>query len=153
MQTGMDTVWFPSKVDWWLGVLLVFPPASALAALADGLLNGDSEALLVGVVTAAFVIALYWLLVIPVRYGISSTELVIRFGVIRQRVDLVSIDVVEPTKNPLSSPALSLDRLAIRVGEGVLSTTMISPDDREGFLNLLANNAGLHREGERLVRR
>ena len=47
---------------------------------------------------------------------------------------LAAIDVVEPTRNPLSSPACSLERLWIRYGEKQI---MISPLDKAGFLRAL----------------
>jgi hypothetical protein len=40
--------------------------------------------------------------------------------------------VVESTRNPASSPALSLDRLLIRYGGG--SEIMVSPADKAGFM-------------------
>lgn len=62
------------------------------------------------------------------------------------------ISEVRPTHNPLSSPALSLDRLHVQYGPGFLKAVMISPADREGFLEDLAQQAGLKRAGDRLAR-
>jgi hypothetical protein len=42
---------------------------------------------------------------------------------------------VVPTRNPLSSPALSLDRLRIEYGQG--RAIMISPADKGPFLRAL----------------
>lgn len=145
-------VWFPSKVDWWLGILLACPPVGSLVALGAGLASSDPGKIAVGAIACVLVSALYALLVIPVRYGIGPEELIVRFGVVRQRVKLGDIEEVAPTRNPLSSPALSLDRLAIRAGPGFLSTAMISPADREAFLLLLAAKGRLRRDGDRLVR-
>jgi hypothetical protein len=89
--------------------------------------------------------------VIPVRYGVSSDRLVIRFGVVRRHVDLAAIREVYPTHNPLASPALSLDRLAIRTGDGPFGMSLISPGEREEFLSALASGAGLVRNNDRLV--
>ena len=86
------------------------------------------------------------------RYGIARDDLIIRFGVVRQRIRLDEIREVVPTHNPLSSPALSLDRLAIRTGPSIFSGTMISPADREVFLATLALRTGLRQDGNRLVR-
>lgn len=149
---GIETRWFPSKVDWWLGVLLVILPLSQLAVVGSGLARGDSSEIVVGVISTLAVGALYGCLIFPMRYGIGPEELVIRHGLCRQRVRLRDIQEVRPTGNPLSSPALSLDRVEIRVGPGCFSPSYISPADRDGFLELLAANAGLVREGKRLVR-
>lgn len=89
---------------------------------------------------------------IPIRYGIEDNWLIIRFGVVRRRIPLSDIREVHPTHNPLSSPALSLDRLAIRIDDGYMGMSLISPAQREEFLTLLASSAVLAREGDRLVR-
>jgi hypothetical protein len=68
------------------------------------------------------------------------------------RIPLGDIVEVRPTRSPLSSPALSLDRLHIRFGEGFFKAAMISPADRQELLGELAARAGLQRDGDRLVR-
>ncbi len=146
-----SVVWFASKVDWWLRVILFLPPLASLTALGASLASRDRGEIAVAGLICATVAALYGLLVIPIRYGVGSDELIIWFGVFRQRVSLAAIEEVTPTRNLLSAPALSLDRLAIRTGSGLLSTTMISPLDREEFLTLIAAKTGLRRSGGRLV--
>jgi len=91
-------------------------------------------------------------LVFPMRYGLDDTHLQVRFGICRQRIPLADILEVHPTRNPLSSPALSLDRLHVQFGQGIFKTVMISPAERSRFLDDLAKTAGLKREGDRLVR-
>lgn len=88
----------------------------------------------------------------PVRYGIASDALLVRFGVVRQRIRFDSIREVYPTHNPLSSPALSLDRLAIKTGRGPLRLTLISPLQRDEFIGLLCTRAGLTWDGKRWAR-
>ena len=61
--------------------------------------------------------------------------------VFRWKININDITQIEPTHNPLSSPALSLDRLKIYYRkDGRVATVMISPKDKEGFLNILRNN-------------
>ncbi|GAB4277589.1 MAG: hypothetical protein Kow0056_09190 [Coriobacteriia bacterium] len=151
-QYDEGITWFPSKVDWWLGVLLAVAPGICVYILLASLVTSDQEGITAGLTSCAFIGAIYLLLVIPVRYGIGPDTLIIRFGVVRQQVRLGDIVEVKPTNNPLSSPALSLDRLAVRTGKGPFRTTMISPDERDTFLAMLATAAGLEREGDRLVR-
>jgi len=145
-------VWFRSKIDWWLWPLLLVPPFAALAVLVSGVVRGSREDVIAGIVGCVFVAVLYVLFVIPVRYGIGLDVLVVRFGVFRARIAFDRIERVSPTRNPLSSPALSIDRIAVRTGPGILSFTMISPDDRETFLSTLASRSGLGRSGDELVR-
>ena len=68
-------------------------------------------------------------------YTLEGDTLRIRASLFRWRVPLAAIDSIEPTRNPLASPACSLDRLLIRYGERRI---MISPLDRAGFLRALA---------------
>jgi hypothetical protein len=101
---------------------------------------------------AVLLFGVYFGLVFPMRYGLDDNHLLVRFGVCRQRIPLSAITEVCPTHNPLSSPALSLDRLRVQFGPGVFKAVMISPADRTRFLDDLAQKAGLRREGDRLVR-
>jgi len=100
----------------------------------------------------SFLALIYLGLVLPMRYGITDTDIVVRHGLVRQRIPLKDIVEVHPTRSPLSSPALSLDRLNIRFGEGFFKSAMISPADKQGFLTELTQRAGLQRDGDRLVR-
>jgi membrane protein YdbS with pleckstrin-like domain len=100
--------------------------------------------------TLVFILVLYGGIVLPIRYTVASDHLVIRFGLIRSRVPYDKIQGVKPTRNPLSSPALSLNRLHLETGSSLGPN--ISPKDREGFLRALAARAPhLKREGDRLV--
>src|SRR5262245_16056251 len=144
--------WYPSKIDWWLVPVLCVPPVAAVAVCVAFALAGSTPGLLVGVAVAVFVAGIYFGLVFPMRYGLDGTYLLVRFGVCRQRIPLAEISEVHPTRNPLSSPALSLDRLRVQFGQGIFKAVMISPADRDLFLDDLAQKAGLKREGDRLSR-
>lgn len=145
-----ELVWFKSKVDWWLGVIIVALPLIEIAALVSAVRSGESEAVRATAGGLAIVAAVYGLLLVPIRYGLDGESLIIRFGVIRRRVALESVREVRPSRNPLSSPALSLDRLKIELDAG--GYALISPADREEFLQELAARTGLSRQGDCLVR-
>ena len=121
-------------------------------SLLNATLAGSTADLLVGVAVDVFVAGIYLGLIFPLRYGLDDTHLIVRHGVCRQRIPLVEISTVYPTRNPLSSPALSLDRLHVQFGRGFFKSVMISPADRDRFLDDLAHLAGLRREGDRLYR-
>ncbi|HSK47067.1 MAG TPA: PH domain-containing protein [Coriobacteriia bacterium] len=144
--------WFRSKVDWWLGLILVALPLVEVWALLAALRSGEREAVTATAAGCALVAAIYGLLLIPIRYGVSNERLIIRFGVVRHRIALDAISEVYATRNPLSSPALSLDRLAVRTGDGLLGMSLVSPVEREEFLSTLATQARLVRDGDRLIR-
>lgn len=140
---------FPSKVDWWLGAILAATPILTLAAGWPLIVSGHWVE---GILPTALVLAIYGGLVVPMRYELADDALVIRFGLARSRVPYTKIRAVRPTRSPLSSPALSLDRLHIDAGSELGPN--ISPADRSGFLDALAARAPhLRREGDSLVPR
>lgn len=149
-MSQIEYVWFRSKVDWWLALILVAVPAVELLALISALRAAASDAVVASATGCVLAAAIYGLLLFPVRYGVDTEHLVIRFGVVRRRIPLQSIREVYPTHNPMAAPALSLDRLAIRTEGGGLA--LASPAEREDFLSLLALRAELTRRGDRLAR-
>lgn len=62
------------------------------------------------------------------------------------------VGLIFPTRNPLSSPALSLDRLHVQFGQDLFNAILISPADRDRFLTGLAEQGGMKRVGDRLCR-
>ena len=88
-------------------------------------------------------------------YTLTATDLLVRAAFFRWRVPLDQIIEVFPTHNPLSSPALSLDRLRVNYQRpsGRTWWVMISPKEKKQFLDDLAQSAGLEWEENRLVRR
>jgi hypothetical protein len=89
-------------------------------------------------------------LLVPVRYSIGSRELIIRSGVLTQKIPLEQIRRVYPSRSLLASAAWSMDRLAIECRYS--PTVYISPRHHEVFLDALAAAAGLARRGKELVR-
>ncbi len=142
---------FRSRVDWWLAVLLVALPVIGLVAAIALQLSGDGGAF-VGWLSLLGIGLLYLGVVWPVVYEMGPDALVIRFGLVRSRVPYRDMRGVAPTRSPLAAPALSMDRLAIDTGGRM--GAIISPDDRDGFLDALEARAPhLVREGDRLVAR
>jgi hypothetical protein len=124
---------FPSKVDAWLVALLVVFLALPVVITAPGIAAGGIPArtLLLLVLPAALVL---WIFT-TTYYVLSDDELIVRSGPLNRRIPLKAIVSVRPTRNPLSSPALSLDRLEIDYGK---SCILISPKHKEEFLQALA---------------
>jgi hypothetical protein len=78
-----------------------------------------------------------------ITYEITPTDLTVRVGPFRTIVPLDRIAEVFPTRNPLSAPAPSLDRLQInyRNDSSKTKSILISPKDMEGFVRDLASGA------------
>jgi len=115
---------YKSKVDWWLVVLL-------LAVFAFPIVQGiqTKEYLL----SAIFVglILLFWILGAKLTYKIEGEIL----SIWRTKIDIKTIRKVYATRNPLSSPALSINRIAIVYNK--YDEILISPKNREDFISEL----------------
>ena len=130
-----------SKKDPWLMLtfaLIVILPVALGVVLLNTFLLKLAGWLLIGIgITVGILI---YLLITPLYYEIVDSKLNVRSGPMRWIIPLASIDEVYPTSSPLSSPALSSDRLLIRYkNEHGLSAVMVSPEDKPAFLKALAN--------------
>jgi hypothetical protein len=129
---------FVSKRDGWL-VALLWGASLVDFAVAAWLLGGPrgEPGFVAPLLVAAGLFQLHALY--GTHYTFEGDTLVIRASFFRWRIPVAAIESVEPTRNPLSSPACSLDRLLLRwSGRRV----MISPADRAGFLRALRQRAG-----------
>lgn len=136
----MDAVTFPSKIDWWLGaVLLLCAGASAVAAVSVAAAEPPLVALAMSPLLLLLGCVLPVWLLLATRYTFGATDLEVRSGPFVWRIPLREIHAVTATRNPLSSPALSLDRLRIDFGRS--RSIMVSPADKEGFLSELRGRA------------
>lgn len=131
----------------WAGMLLGIFGAVAQFRGGEPLLQ---RVLVLGlsVLVVAFVLSMLY----GISYTIRDEELLIRCGPFRQRLPLASIDRVRPSRNPLSSPAASLDRLSIQWNDE-RKRVLISPVDKMEFMNTLGSSCPhLARVGDELVR-
>jgi hypothetical protein len=152
----MDKV-YRSKVDWWIGLLLTIVLVAMVGNGIGLLISPQPNAsharwvALVMFLMAAFTASL----ALSTCYTITSADLLVKAAFFRWRIPLNQIVEVFPTHNPLSSPALSLDRLRVNYKRpsGRAVWIMISPKFKDEFLNDLAQAAGLENDGDRLVRR
>ena len=146
---------YKSKVDLWLILIVivagVFLIGAAIQTLFSEGLNHPGTLTLLA--SSLFYIAVMLGLAYPVTYEITQSELIIRSGLIRNRIDLSSIESVKPSRNPLSAPAWSLDRLRIDYyRKGKLTFLLISPEDRTAFLNeLVLKTKGLSLQGDKVA--
>ena len=127
---------FRSKVDWWVRLLLGFAIAGVFVAMGSVVLEGaDPVVTTVTILACIAGLALFVSVLLGTAYTVDRGVLLIRCGPFRWRVAIDSITAVEETRNPLSSPALSLDRLRIRYGKR--RQVMVSPADKAGFLKAI----------------
>lgn len=146
-----STVWFPSKVDWWIVPLLAVPPVTGILIAVSALNRGDIVTVAISLGALGLVGLIYAGLIFPMRYGVTDKFLIVRFGWCRQRIPLEQIQEVRPSRNPLSSHALSLDRLHVRYGDRFYQQILISPADRRGFYSALTRQSQLVPSGQSLA--
>jgi len=115
---------YKSKVDWWLVLIL-------LAVFAFPIVQGiqTKEYLLSAIFLG--LILLFWILGSTLKYKIEDGYL----SVWKTKIDIKTIRKVYATRNPLSSPALSINRLAIVYNK--YDEILISPKDRADFISEL----------------
>lgn len=130
----------PSKVDAWLvaalGISVIVSLFGAGIVLTEASIATWVLAALIAGVGAGLPI---WLL-LATRYTLDGERLTVQCGPFRWRIPIAEISAITPTRNPLSSPALSLDRLRIDYGSGL--TVMISPSDKDQFLRDIESSRG-----------
>ncbi len=134
---------FPSKIDNRLA-LLVGAAIVVPFVLGAYLWNTSQSAALTAMGAGLFTAALVGLLAVPCRYTLNDDHLLIRSGVIRQKIFYRDIDRIEPSSNPFSAPALSLQRVLITYRDGF---QLVSPNEREEFMRLLRERAAAARAG------
>lgn len=116
---------FPSKKDWWLGLIIW---SAALLPLLGLIYQGVLYPSLLALLLALF-LAWIWF---GTSYTITDTHLLVRCGPLRKRIPLESIRSISPSRDPLASPALSMDRLLIRYGKS--GFLLVSPAQSDLFL-------------------
>lgn len=115
---------YKSKVDWWLVLIL-------LAVFAFPIVQGiQTKEYLLSAIFAGLIL-LFWILGSTLKYKIQDEYL----SVWTTKIDIKTIRKVYATRNPLSSPALSINRLAIVYNK--YDEILISPEDREDFISEL----------------
>lgn len=115
---------YKSKIDWWL-IVIVY--GAFVYPFVDGILSKEYFlSLVMGIIMSLITIMFYL-----VQYKINGEQLQIWWT----KIDIKSIRKVYATRNPLSSPALSINRLAIVYNK--YDEVLVSPKNREDFIQEL----------------
>ncbi|MDP5134310.1 MAG: PH domain-containing protein, partial [Paraglaciecola sp.] len=123
---------FRSKVDTWLGIVLVAAALAVLYGVIHSLNSGDNADIVASLFALLVSTGLPIWLINSTRYTLTEQQLLVQSGPFQWQIPIVQISNITPTINPLSSPALSLDRLRIDYGQG--RSLMISPKQQQQFL-------------------
>lgn len=148
VSSNHDDVTFPTKVDLWLVLVLVVALGGSFVgtiAAIDLQRPGSWVPLLLMVGTIAFIA----LVSVPTVYTLRESDLLVRYGLLRRAIPYAGILRAYRSRNALSSPAWSLDRIAIDYREGGSRRfVLISPVRRDEFMKRLMEKARLQ-EGPR----
>ena len=127
---------FNSKVDGWLIPVFVIAIAGMLAAFVAVVVD-ETPLWLQIVVTVSTVLfcALLFAVLKNTYYVVTEGVLRIVSGPFRWSIPITDIVDIKPTRNPLSSPALSLDRLKVTYGKR--RYVLVSPADKDGFVRAI----------------
>ena len=130
---------FKSKIDRWILVLILVVIVVQLVAITAAISEAGEPGMITSLVlTMIGVVALMIWLLLGTHYTVDRGIIRIVSGPFRWKVPVDEITSVTATRNPLSSPALSLDRLSIRYGKR--RRIMISPADKAGFLEAIGHD-------------
>lgn len=121
---------FNSKVDIWLGVLIISVALMVLKAAYLIFLQpyGVFEAAMLVVLGAVLPV---WIL-LSTTYYVVNENLWIHSGPFRWKIRTLSISNISFSRSWASNPALSLDRIVIEYDRG--RSIMVSPKERTKFL-------------------
>lgn len=122
---------YRSKVDTWLLIVIIAAMGAGLVGAVAALLAGGHE-MWWAIVPVALAVALPAWVLTSTFYRLTDDELLVRSGPFSWRIPTAEIHRVTSTNNPLSSPALSLQRLKIEYGNG--KRIMISPENQTEFI-------------------
>ena len=131
---------FKSKIDRWLLFLLVAIMVFEVVVMSivATQVNSPREATIM-IVAALAIVVLIGSMLVGTHYTVAGNTLRVACGPFRWKVPIDAIQSVEATRSPLSSPALSLDRLLIHYGNRRI---MVSPSDKAGFLKAIGQDQG-----------
>lgn len=129
---------YKSKKDTWMMAVLIGVPVFIVITGLFSFYKAGPVFLYSYVGTLIFVLVVYFVLVLPISYTLDEKSLIVKSGLLKESIAYQDIKSVRPSRSLLSSPALSLDRLAIDHGKKI--PTLISPEDKSKFLMELSSH-------------
>ncbi len=124
----MNKIVFKSKIDTWLVfVLVVALLILGYAAMTSGL---SAITTLFFIISSAFITSVLF----NTKYTLENDQLIVQSGFLNWSIQVKDITSIESTHNPISSPALALDRLQVNYKN---KRVLISPKEKNQFINAL----------------
>lgn len=140
---GMPALKFQGKVDWWMWILLFAVNVMVIWPVVFVYGGGKEE--ITSAVISCVVLILVDLLIVPMCFRnyilLGEEELLIVFGFIKKRIRYRNITLLEETHNPLSSLAMSLDRIYIHTSSG--DDVLVAVKEKQMFIEEVNRRAGI----------
>jgi hypothetical protein len=119
---------YKSKIDWWLGIVFVYPLFLGIQSIVEGKW--------IGFIILFGVVFFIWFISKTTSYIIKEDELQVKsMFIVNQKIAISKIRKIEKSNSILSSPALSLDRIVIRFNK--YDDIYISPKQKLEFVECL----------------
>jgi hypothetical protein len=129
---------YKSKIDWWLGIVFVYPLFLGIQSIVEGKW--------IGFLIFFGVLFFIWFISKTTSYTIKEDELQVKsMFLVNQKIDISKIRKIDKSNSVLSSPALSFDRIVIRFNK--YDDIYISPKQKVEFVEeLLSINPSIQVE-------
>ena len=119
---------FKSKIDWWLGLPLLYPIFLSITSIIEGKWFG--YLLLISIVLFVVFISK------STKYIVNENQLVVKcMFIVNAKIEISTIRKIEKSNSILSSPALSMDRIAVRYNK--YDEIYLSPKEKQLFIDEL----------------
>ncbi|SFC66986.1 PH domain-containing protein [Parapedobacter composti] len=131
---------FQAKIDWWLFIpIAALLVGSTVPLVMLALVGADPKAKVTGWLFTVFMLgasACCIPLFLATRYIIEGEHLTIKAGLFyKKHIPISAIRKISETRNPISAPAPSLDRLEIHYNR--FDSVVISPKDKWAMITEL----------------
>ena len=140
---GIPYMKFQGKVDLWARALVIFVNVMMLWAVFSSLNQGKKS--MIEIIIVLMVLVIVDLLMVPMCLRnyilLGEQELLIVFGLIKKRIRYSNIELLEETHNPLSSLAMSFDRIYIHTSSG--DDVLVAVKEKKAFIEEVYRRAGI----------
>jgi hypothetical protein len=148
---------FPTKVDTWLVLVLISAIVACFAMAVVVYRRQQTVRAAVGALAGLAMVVAFWS-AFDIDYEVTDGQLIVHRGpMISATIPISAIERVRPSRESMNAPAASMDRLRIdhpsHRGHRGRNFLLVSPKDKDGFLNALAAvDPRLKRRGNELLR-
>lgn len=135
---------YKSKIDWWLIIVLILASVILVQSIYINLKTYNLYQNLPYFIFYSLIMVLIWLPITTTYYVVDTKNLKVQSMFFKWEIPLENIHKIEQTSNPLSAPALSLDRIRIKyMQNGSPHSIMVSPKNKAEFIKAISKNISI----------